>query len=62
MRTKVDRDKLVKQKGKVTIPEELNSFVLDSKVKQRMQELLLEAIASQVPEDPEKGPFSMEGD
>jgi len=62
MRTKVDRDKLVKQKGKVTIPEELTGFVLDSKIKQRMQELLLEAIASQVSEDPKKGPFSMEGE
>ncbi|MCF7926313.1 MAG: hypothetical protein K9L74_01885 [Candidatus Izimaplasma sp.] len=44
------------------MPEELNRFVLDSKIKQRMQELLFEAIASQVSEDPKKGPFSMEGE
>jgi hypothetical protein len=62
MQVKVNRDKLVKQKGEIPIPKKLHKIELNQKTETRMQELLLEAIALSTSKDPKVGPFSMEGE
>ena len=62
MLVKVNRDNLVKLKGKVPIPKELQQIEFNQKIETRMQELLIKAVAISTSKDPKTGPFSMEGE